>query len=1171
MARNIVAAGLIVPALLLLPALSCAQELPFTYYTSESEVNPLPSSDVRSVYQDRLGYIWMVVYSGGLVRYNGYRYEVYNIGDGLPVLDVRQIIEDRFGRLWVATEAGIVVSEKPLDRYEGGGRIRFSSRIGSTNLLQSVVVENRLAADTRGTIWVGTRERGIVRYVPDGLDSIRVDTIRTDPHREGKNRDVRAITIRRDSSVAASIGGGELLLFVKDLTKPEIVTAKEGLPVSNADALFDSRAGMLYGGCQNGIVWRLAGEGDHVRAEKVSEDLKSRITSITQESGGALWISSEGSGAARLSYQDSTSARTEAFRHRSVYTRKNGLLSESVSSITEDREGNIWISQLLGVSKLKSNYSAFGSFTATSHGGMKPYLSTASVTVVIPTVNVAGLALMFIGTEGGGVALIDEEGKVEAIQTDRGLSTNLVNALTLDDRNRLWIGTTNGINCVSLDPRYPPPRSSRSGSLTIFNRNTSIASYRHTSIYASIRTDLTAGDGSAKTLPAMWFSGYQNLFCLVNGGWLVFRTPSGLPATFFSGMAIDSGRYLWIGTRDNGLYRSAAPLTLSYLNGLQTRPDTAPGKGVEMIGSEVTSPVFHAVWNASNGAPSNQIESIVWRDGLLWVGTPEGLIAIQPGTLQVKAQITVADGLRGNDVTSMAFSPLTGSLWIGTNGGLAEIDPVRKRVIRAITKHDGLVDNEVWFYGSVAAGKEGSVYFGTAKGLTLYTPQFDKKNTIAPILRLQRTSLSEENTGDNEASFEYAALTYANEKEVRYKTRLVGYDRDWSPEKTEVKIRYTNLPAFFLSKEYVFEMVASNNDGVWAESPLALSFSVQPPWFFRWWAFLINIGVLLVIINAYFRHRTRALERRSRELESIVEERTHEIRLRSEENLRQAEELAATNEQLEEKNAEIIKTQEQLIMQEKLASLGALTAGIAHEIKNPLNFVNNFAELSLDLMKELREDITKQESALEPKAAANIQDILTDLEHNASKINEHGKRADSIVRGMLMHSRGKTGERMPTDINVLLDEYVNLAYHGLRALDANFNIGIETEYDKSIAPIEVVPQDLSRVFLNIVNNACYAANERKKESPDGFAPKLIVKTKDLGSRIEIRIRDNGKGIPPEIRDKIFEPFFTTKPTGKGTGLGLSLSYDIVVKQHHGEIKVDSKVGEYTEFIILLPK
>jgi signal transduction histidine kinase/ligand-binding sensor domain-containing protein len=1170
MAGKLLTAGLIVLAILFLTGQSAAQELPFTHYTSESEVNPLPSSEVRQVYQDRLGYIWMVVYSSGLVRYNGYKNDVYVVADGLPVLDVRQVIEDQLGRLWVATEAGVAVSKKPLGEYEGGGRIQFTSRIGSTDLLKIAVVDNRIAVDTRGSIWVGMRESGIIRYRPEGLDSIVVDTIRTDPHREGKNRDVRAITIRRDSSVAASIGGGELLLFGKDNPTPDVVTAKEGLPASNVDALYDSRAGMLYGGCQSGVVWRLSGTGSQRRVERVNEELKSRITAITQESGGAIWIASQGSGAEKMSPLDSASGRREEFRRRAIYTRKNGLLSDNVSNIMEDREGNIWIAQILGVSKLKGNYAAFGNFTAVAHSGVRPNLPSASVNAVVPPQQIGGSTIMTIATEGG-IALVDEDGRIETIQADRGLKNNWVNALGYDDRDRLWIGTTNGINCISLDPRYPPPKSNQTASLTLFGRPASIASYKNTTIYACIRTGLKAGDGSQQTSTAMWFTGYQNLYCFVDGGWLVFRNPSGLPPTFMAGAALDDEGHLWVGTRDNGLYRSLAPITLEYLNKLQTKPVSDQGTGREPAGREVESPVFQPVWNVSTGAPSNQIESIVWRNGLLWVGTPEGLIAIQPGALQVKAQVTMADGLRGNDVTSMAFSPVTGSLWIGTNGGLAEIDPARKRVLRTITKQDGLVDNEVWFLGSVAAGKDGTVYFGTAKGLTLYTPQFDKRNSVPPILRLQHTSLSEENSGDNEASFEYAALSFANEKAVRYKTRLVGYDRDWSPEKTEVKIRYTNLPAFLFSKEYTFEMTASNNDGVWAEAPLTMSFPVQPPWWFRWWEFLINIVLLLFVVSAFFRHRTKALEKRSRELESIVEERTHEIRLRSEENRRQAEELAASNEQLEEKNAEIIKTQEQLIMQEKLASLGALTAGIAHEIKNPLNFVNNFAELSIDLMKDLREDISKQEGVLDPKAAANIQDILTDLEHNAAKINEHGKRADSIVRGMLMHSRGKTGERMPTDINTLLDEYVHLAYHGLRALDTNFNIGIETDYDKSIAPIEVVPQDLSRVFLNIVNNACYAANERKKESADGFAPKLYVKTKDLGSRVEIRIRDNGKGIPPEIRDKIFEPFFTTKPTGKGTGLGLSLSYDIVVKQHHGEIKVDSKPGEYTEFIILLPK
>lgn len=201
----------------------------------------------------------------------------------------------------------------------------------------------------------------------------------------------------------------------------------------------------------------------------------------------------------------------------------------------------------------------------------------------------------------------------------------------------------------------------------------------------------------------------------------------------------------------------------------------------------------------------------------------------------------------------------------------------------------------------------------------------------------------------------------------------------------------------------------------------------------------------------------------------------------------------------------------------------------------------------------------------------DIEEILDDLRKNVEKINEHGKRADSIVRNMLLHSRGRPGERQKTDINALLVEYVNLAYHGMRAQDASFNIKIETDYDSSIGLVEVVPQDLSRAFLNTLNNACYAAHEKKKEMRDAFSPTLSVVTKNLDDLVEIRIRDNGNGIPQDILDEIFNPFFTTKPTGQGTGLGLSISYDIIVEEHKGEIKVETEEGGYTEFIISLPK
>ena len=280
---------------------------------------------------------------------------------------------------------------------------------------------------------------------------------------------------------------------------------------------------------------------------------------------------------------------------------------------------------------------------------------------------------------------------------------------------------------------------------------------------------------------------------------------------------------------------------------------------------------------------------------------------------------------------------------------------------------------------------------------------------------------------------------------------------------------------------------------------------------------------------------------------------------------------AKTLQILQEKNEELVRTQKQLVVQEKLASLGELTAGIAHEIKNPLNFVNNFAELSVGLVDELKQEIKKNKEHLDSETAEHVDEILTDLAYNAGEIQQSGSRADSIIQGMLLHSRGGTGERRDTDINVLLNQYLALAYHSMRAQDSAFEATMENDYDESIGKISVVPQDLGRVFLNILNNACHAILERTKELPDGYSPTLSVSTKSLGDKVEIRIRDNGSGIAEEIKDKIFNPFFTTKPPGEGTGLGLSLSYDIIVKEHRGDIKVESERDSFTEFIITLPK
>ena len=275
------------------------------------------------------------------------------------------------------------------------------------------------------------------------------------------------------------------------------------------------------------------------------------------------------------------------------------------------------------------------------------------------------------------------------------------------------------------------------------------------------------------------------------------------------------------------------------------------------------------------------------------------------------------------------------------------------------------------------------------------------------------------------------------------------------------------------------------------------------------------------------------------------------------EQRRREHDLRVAHEQLKQAQANLVQT-------EKMASLGQLTAGIAHEIKNPLNFVNNFAELSRELLQELCDTI--------PAPGADQDELIATLTANLAKIVEHGRRADGIVTSMLLHSRGGSGERRTTDLNALVDEALNLAFHGARARDKSFNISLERDFDSKLRPIELVPQDITRVLLNLFGNGFYAANKRRQEGTDpGFRPSLRVTTRDLGDHVEIRARDNGVGISPEVQSKLFTPFFTTKPTGEGTGLGLSISYDIVTQQHGGTITVDSRPGEFTEFTVRLPR
>jgi signal transduction histidine kinase len=369
----------------------------------------------------------------------------------------------------------------------------------------------------------------------------------------------------------------------------------------------------------------------------------------------------------------------------------------------------------------------------------------------------------------------------------------------------------------------------------------------------------------------------------------------------------------------------------------------------------------------------------------------------------------------------------------------------------------------------------------------------------------------------------------------------------------------------------IYEIVAVTIDTLGVTSPAWFQkYSPDIEALCTFWLIVVTLGTLF----GRYRQLQKKVAQEAFEKEQIAKEKEIERRQLIEQQKQELEtQVTERTAELKQSLEELRSTQSQLIQSEKMASLGELTAGIAHEIQNPLNFVNNFSEVNRELIEELKiknarlTDAVGQEKLQTEKD--EVKELLDDITQNLAKINHHGKRADSIVKGMLQHSKQTSGLKEQTDINALADEYLRLSYHGMRAKDKSFNATMKTDFDNSIGKINIAPQDIGRVLLNLINNAFYAVGERYKQNLNGYDPIVTVTTKRGDHNMEIQVADNGNGIPQKIVDKIFQPFFTTKPTGQGTGLGLSLSYD-VIKAHMGEIKVQTKEGEGSTFIVQLP-
>lgn len=1084
-----------------------------------------------------------------------YVHDNFTMKEGLPQNSASSIIQSKNGYLWFATQEG-------LARFDG---VRFTvfDRINSPAMVDSWIV--RIAEDAVGGIWIRP-----VGFAP-ALNYLKNGVVRLISTAEGLPSN-RSLTLAPDTEGGTWIGTDRGLSYHKDGTFTNYST-KDGLPADTVFGLTLDNRGRLWISTVRGIARFREGNIETLTGTPAFPDTiafrRNDFRNIHEDRSGTIWLVTN---RGLLAHKDGT---TRAF------TVKDGLLSQNILWIHEDRQGSLWLGTDRGLCRYKDGaFTPFGASVASNENSVSEIHEDEE----------GNLWLVM----GKGIKRFSN-GKFESFTKEDGLSDDNTQTMLIDREGSVWVSTFGG----GVD-RF------RRGKFVTYSSRTGLKFDQVQPVFEDSRGYLWAGSNT------------KGVARLKDGTIQHFETRSGLPANDIRDIAEDGAGNIWI---------AAAGGLASYRDGVFTNRSRGPDPGQNILGNAMRllrsgeflvgsqNKVFKFVggryvpfFSLGNVPSQPNFIGDIWEDGkgVLWVSANRGMYRYSGDTL---VPVLLPDSSQLEQIRSF-FEDAEGTIWLGgarrgvyryKNGTFASIGP--KEGLFDYNAYAILEDKAGYFWMScnkgvyrvskqelndVADGKasmvhctsygeadgmesrecnggyspsgfklrDGRMAFPTVKGVAIVNPADIKLNEVPPPVVIDQFLAEGEAQRLHEAvsiaagtqrfEFRYAGISFIGGERVRYKYKLEGQDNDWIDAGTRREAFYNNLSP----GTYTFRVIAANSDGVWNEEGASATFELRP--FFYQTTWFLGLGIILFLTTgpSLYVLRVRSLKRREMELEELVNNRTSE--------------LQKTLNHLKE-------TQHQLVLSEKMASLGQLTAGIAHEIKNPLNFITNFAVLSKDLTMELRGELAHEKNLVDEQRAAEITDILDNLEQNVIKINEHGKRADSIVRGMLLHSRGKAGERQETDITALLAEYANLAYHGMRAQDQSFNVKIETDFDPAVGKMNVVPQDLSRAFLNIVNNACYAANDKRKSAKNGFSPTVRVSTRNLGDRVEIRIRDNGNGIPADVRDRIFNPFFTTKPAGIGTGLGLSLTYDIIVQEHGGDVQVDTREGEYTEFIITIPR
>ncbi len=1144
------------------------KNLQFKHITSN---DGLTHNTVYAVFQDKRGFMWFGTQEG-LNRYDGYEIKTYRNEPGNPKsIDynwISYINEDSEGSMWVCTSGG------GINRYNfETDTFDHVFDFDDPDLADINVVRN-FTEDKDGFLWIGT-DAGVFRLDKESGQSRRYEYESERPGSLSDNTVRHVFVDSRGTLWVSTHHGGlnryqaETDSFIKYRHDPE---DDQSISSDRVAQVYEDHKGTLWVPTANGLNRYLPDQDGFEKfffEEGVAGSLSNSYLNIIREDARKnLWVGTYNGG---LNLYNRSTGLFEHFKHHPA--RMESLSNDKISSIWEDHAGTLWVGTEHGVNfvDLESGYFKHLKHDAT----INQSLSDNAVYAIhadpfIPEI-------LWVGTESGGLNKVHvKSGDVAYFQNKAGdpssLSNNFVQSILVDHRGRLWTGTRHGLNLLDQDR----------GTFTHFL----LASEGRFSDRIRIIYEAPSEPG------VLWIAG--------GGGGLVrFEVEServdryphnpsdeySMCGDWVSSIYEDQSDQLWIGTSGNGLCRfNRSTRTFTRYPYDENRPFSLASKHIDGIAETA--------------------------QGTLWLATENGLVQFDVERNEFQHYTDRNSNISSNAIRGVVADEKD-KLWISTNAGVSRFDPVTK-VFDNYDVEQGL-QGRAFNARVYHQDKAGNIYFGGLNGLNVFHPDDIKGNPHAPKLLLTDMSLFDEELvpgedtsllehvsvakkislshDQNEISIGYTGLHYSSPLKNQYQVKLESYDADWRAVNRDRRVTYTSLDP----GTYTFKVKAANANGVWSEELSGIEITINSPWWLKPWAFLIYTIMLGGIVFYVDRYQRAKLIQKEREAAQIreAELRMQAAELKSQASESQARALKAENEQKEaelQKAAELKEAyealqdsmdqlkiaQRQLVQAEKMASLGQLTAGIAHEIKNPLNFVVNFAVVSQNLIREMESMLQQENRELDAEAQEEMKEMLSLLILNTERINEHGLRADSIVKSMMEHSRPSDGLLVDVSLTRVLNQAIDFAYTSLTNEVGASEIVLEKKFDESIGLVKLNAQDFTRVIINLLENAFYAVKESAvkedvSKEGDRYIPRICVSTALVENQIEIKIEDNGAGIDEEVKSKIFDPFYTTKPTGFGnTGLGLSLSYDIIAQGHNGTITVGGKKGEGAIFTVIIP-